>query len=204
MITLSFSTINNCLQENNSHCWINRQLGRKIPETPAMTQGKELQDYIKSHQSDFTELKDFKIGDSGRDEQMKMQILHGKEYLLLGYLDGFSDNAFLEIKTGSKFWSLNQFYKSMQIRMYTDMVDHLNKKVTKVICMTALSDLTLWKMQPPKFYEFDITDEMRSSAIEWINKAIEIYEKGVFQGGLDEFGKCTRYCSYGENCYFKS
>jgi|GEM_PF-2755299 hypothetical protein len=206
MINLSFSTINNCLQPNNSHCWLNRQMGRKIPENDAMRKGRELQDYIKEHQSDFLELNEFYIGNSNFDKSMKIETIYdgfinldkGK-FEVIGFIDGKKDEQLLEIKTGTKMWSIMDFYNSMQIRLYASITN-----IDKFLCMTALSDKEQWTINPPKFYEIKITDEMKISAIKWVNEAIKIYELGQFKGGLDENDKCNIWCPYGENCFFKS
>ena len=202
MIQLSFSTINSCLQPSNSHCYINKMLGRKIPENEAMKKGKELQDYIKAHQKDFPDLKGFQIGGSEMDKEMKVSILLKKgKYQLIGYIDGKrgenSNLEVLEIKTSTKFWPISQFYNSPQIGLYSIMTG-----AKKIVAMTALSDLSLWPMQPPKMYEIDVTKKMREKAEKWLLDAIELYERGDFTGGLED-GVCKGWCNYGNNCFYK-
>lgn len=54
MITLSYSTINNCLLPSNSHNWANKINGAKVPENPYFFNGHRLHKIIQEHLSGQT------------------------------------------------------------------------------------------------------------------------------------------------------
>ena len=58
MIQLSYSTINSCLQPNNSHNWINRQLGLKPEERPEWKAGNIAHNIIQKYISGKEKNKD--------------------------------------------------------------------------------------------------------------------------------------------------
>lgn len=199
MISLSFSTINNCLQPNNSHNWLNKQMGRKIPETDPMKIGKELHKIIQARvlTGTWSELSGFHVETKDFDEKMKVSKKIDKKYEIFGYVDGKREDAILEIKTATNFWPITQFYNSNQLGMYALMTG------CKIIfCMTAISDMGTWVVRPPRIYEIIVTDRLIENGRKFVQKAIELLEKGEFTGGLTD-GKCLDYCTYGQNCYFK-
>lgn len=201
MIRLSYSTINNCLQPENSHNWINKISGINIPETDSMKQGKylhrKIQDQIKK---DFLGYRFPIVEEKDQDERTHFEIQIDKEISVHGYLDGLNKRKkqFLEIKTGSKFWSINDFLKSEQLGIYSLGFP----KMTKVICITALQDESLWKVQLPKVFEIPITEKMKTRARKYIQDAIDLFIKGDFSGGLTD-GVCLGWCNYGRECLFK-
>lgn len=198
---LSYTTINTCLQPTNSHNWLNRQMGRNIPENPAFETGKRIHRIIQSDLSKFKIVhpNNYLVERQDRDDLTYFEFpLEG--YTIIGYLDGYSetDKSILEIKSGTKFWSIMDFVKSPQIGIYA--LAHSN--FTYAICITALSDELLWQIQPPKVYEVELTAKMRKDAKKYILDAISLFEKGDFTGGLTD-GKCIGWCNYGQNCFFK-
>lgn len=204
MITLSFSTISNCLQPNNSHNWLNKQMGRKIPENDAMKQGKELHRILQSEikNGNFPELKGFDVEETDFDERMKISKLYkdsifSNSYNLIGFLDGKRKKEILEIKTGTEFWPITKFYSSLQIALYAYITN-----ATKCWCITAVKSPTNDLLEK-RLYELDLTEKMRLKGLQFVTDGIKLLESGNFKGGLDENGKCIKYCVYGSACYFK-
>ncbi len=230
MITLSFSTINNCLQPYNSHNWLNKMLGAKPEDKWYYHAGTEAHRIIQQHVSGakkhpylqyikekfpVVERVDFDprckfafiINSDGQTfpaVRMMGHILpkNKKNYVIIGYFDGRDEEwtKGLEIKTSSNPWSVGKFQKSMQRKLYS-----LAKPSLKFMYLiTGQKDPAQWENEPPKMYKVPVTDQDRRDATEWILKAIHILEAGEFKGGLDENGKCTDpNCYYGANCQFK-
>lgn len=207
MISLSYSTINQLYK--SSHYWINKQMGIQVPDNPAFATGRRLHRIIQDHVSgyklddrlnikytfDVVERVDF-------DPKCKISFKINEKYKVIGFLDGFNtvENRTLEIKTGTKLWTLGDFQRTMQRRIYSiarpEMVENL--------LITALSDEEQWLITPPKIYKIPVTQKDKDEAMEWIMGGIKIIESGNFTGGLDEDGICRdRFCYHGANCYFK-
>jgi CRISPR/Cas system-associated exonuclease Cas4 (RecB family) len=210
MTRLSYSTIANCLQLSNSHCWINRVAEIQIPETDAMRNGKRLhrilQDYL-NHKQGITlkEFVDYRfpiVEQEEKDPKTHFEIFIDNDFLVHGYLDGKNPDKkqILEIKTSNgKFWSLSDFLKCPQLWIYALG----NPEYDMAVCVTALSDETLWTKQPCKVYELPLTDKMREKGKKYIQDAIDLFRKGDFTGGLTN-GHCEGWCNYGRECLFKS
>ena len=196
---LSYSLIQYHLQKTNSHCFLNRQLGRKIPDNPAFELGRKIHQKIQSNLSNYIDLKGFVVETKDFDENTHFEFEY-KGYTIHGYLDGLNkeSGAMLEIKSGTHFLSIGDFFRNPQIGIYALAFP----KFTKAICITALSDETQWQGQPPKVFEFALTDGIKKNAERFIDEAIEILKEGKFQGGLTD-GKCLGWCSYQNNCFFR-
>ena len=209
MIKLSFSTINSCLQPENSHNWANKTMGAKVPDNEFFKNGHRLHKIIQEHISGKTPNDFLKhipytfpvVEEVDFDKRCEFTIKISEKYGVRGFIDAQDpDNKrFCEIKTGNTLWSLGKFQQSYQRKVYA----LAKPDYTESILITALND-TEWPTQPPKLYKVPLTQKDRDEALAWIEKAIKVLESGDYTGGLDEEGKCTnRYCMYGANCQFK-
>ena len=209
-MTLSYSTINYCLQPENSHNWINKMLGLKVPDNEFFRNGHRLHDIIQKHLSGKTidyRLKHISysfpiVEEVNFDKRCEFTHKLSDKYSIRGFVDAKDPDNFRlgEIKTASKMWTVGDFQRSIQRKIYA--LAHPEYK--EMIGITALSDDSQWVSSPPKVYPIPLTNRDRKEAEKWINDAIELLEKGVFTGGLDENGVCNmRFCSYAENCSFK-
>lgn len=247
MITLSYSTIEHCLQPNNSHNWINKQMGRKVPENEYMREGRRIHKIIQEHISgkvlrndlshikhtfpiveevDFDERCHFikpvlkpgevlakhhadnlrRLGAKGvmfaRDTELKIYLDSISKYWVHGYIDADNpeEKKFGEIKSAGTMWSIGDFVRSNQRRVYA----WVKEDYKWMIGITAIKYDDKWSETPPKSYPIPLTQKDREQALKWIWDAVALIEKGSFKGGLDENGKCTlKFCNYGDNCAFK-
>jgi len=209
MIQLSFSTINSCLQPNNSHNWINRQLGLKPEERPEWKAGNIAHNIIQKYISGKEKNKDLAhieyrfpiVEEKDFDERCKFDFNFSSKYNIIGFYDGLDmDNGrMLEIKSSDPVWSLGRFASSMQRKLYALS----NPKFSEAVLITCSKYPERWSKEKPKVYSVKLTDRDRIEASNWIVKAVELLESGKFDGGLED-GKCTNpYCYYGSNCSFK-
>lgn len=207
MISLSFSTISNCLQPTNSHCWINRISGRKPQNRMAYVYGTENHRIIQNH-----------LDGSCLDERIKhidyfFPIVEKEDkdpkcifrfevggFNMFGFVDGLNpqEKRMLEIKTGSQMWSIKRYLDSYQRKIYALGFPEYEE----ALLITAVIDNTLWSSIKPKKILVPLTKKDKEEAEEYIVKAIELLKKGDFTGGLSE-GKCTGYCYYGSNCLYR-
>ena len=214
MITLSFSTINNCLQPYNSHNWLNKMLGAKPEDKWYYHAGTEAHRIIQQHVSGAKKhpyLKHIKVKfpvvetrdfDPRTKFSFKIRMPLKEKYEVIGFFDGRNEDwsKGLEIKTSSNPWSLAKFQSSMQRKLYS--LASPNLKVMYLI--TGQKEPDRWEEDKPKLYRVPVTFQDRQDALEWVKKAIDVIEAGEFRGGLDENGKCTDpNCYYGANCQFK-
>lgn len=124
------------------------------------------------------------------------------EYWMVCYLDGQdpAKNRFLEIKSSSKLWSLGQFEKLMQRKIYS----FAKPEYTNTVCVTVSRDPQEWRNGGVKKYTVPASQEDKEQAYQFLLDGIKVLESGDYNGGLDENGKCTDYrCYYGVNCNFK-
>jgi len=124
-----------------------------------------------------------------------------KNYKIIGFLDGLNEEekAFLEIKTSSKAWSIGQFQKAMQRKIYA----FLRPDLVKSVLITGARNPELWLKDILKIYHVPSTAQDEEEAKEWIEKGIVILEAGNFTSDLVD-GKCVeRWCNWGKNCSFK-
>ena len=211
MITLSFSTINNCLQPHNSHCWINRVTGRKPEDKAIYQEGKLVHDIIQRHVSSKERHKDLEhldlrfpiVEETERDPRCKFEVSGAfKGYSVIGFVDGLDhkNKRFLEIKSSSSPWSLGKFQKSFQRKLYAWAFEEMEEAVL----VTCQRDPALWSKEKPKVYTVPITKKDREDAVEFIWEGIDVINKGDFTGGLSEDGYCDDpWCYYGNECQFK-
>ncbi len=224
MIQLSFSTINNCLQPENSHNWLNKQMGLKPEDKWYYHEGKEAHKIIQGHvcgrkqndklshiktrfpiveHYDFDPKTKFGFDLTSVVSPMELGCSFKNIYKIIGFIDG-KDRAhtkFLEIKSSSTPWSLSKFQKSMQRKLYALS----DKNFTESYLITCKRKEEEWENDKPKLFQVPVTDEDRQEAVEWIIKAVKTIEDGKFSGGLDENGKCTDpWCYFGNTCSFKT
>jgi len=210
MIQLSYSTINNCLQPNNSHNWLNKVMGLKPEERAYWKEGREAHAIIQKHVSGeeehpalahitdrfpIVERVDF-------DPHCKFNFtIEDGKYNVIGFYDGLDpeNKRFLEIKTSSKPWSVGKFKSSIQRKLYA----LAHPELTESILITCRKDPLLWELEKPKRFKVPITKQDREEATEWILDGIRLLESGDFTGGLED-GVCRNpWCYYGCNCQFK-
>lgn len=230
-VTLSYSTINNCLQPHNSHCWLNKQMGIKVPDRGYFTEGKKCHRIMQEHVSrrrvddrllyfmqkfEVVEEKDFdekthftfdvaeKYREIFKDEDEKtVPFIAENKYLLHGYYDGRNEEFtdMLEGKFSSTPWSIGQYQKSIQRKIY----GLSEPRFQRAWLFTGLRDSDMWSRVKPRVFPIDFTDQDKQEAIEWIIKGIQVLEKGDFSGGLDSDGHCNDHqCLYAENCHFRN
>lgn len=220
--TLSFSTINNCLQPENSHNWLNKQMGAEVPFQHYFEEGKICHRIIQDHvagikeddrlshiplQFDVVEIDDkdtrteftFNINEKYEELTGKPCPL-SKQYNFHGFFDGrdIDWTKMLEIKSSSTLWSVGKFLKAMQRKCYS-IVD----TVVEAYLITCPRDPKLWSRVKPKYFKVPITHADRVEGIEWIVAGAMVLDKGEFHGGLED-GVCTMArCPYGRNCNFR-
>ena len=213
IITLSYSTINGCLQPHNSHNWLNKMYGLKSEDKAIYHEGKLAHDTIQGHVSgkrphpDLVHIEyTFPIVeevDFDRRCKFEFPVLHrDNNYNMIGFFDGLdkANGRYLEIKSSSSPWSLQKFQSLIQRKIYA-LSDPLLKEA---ICISATRDIEAWKMSPPKVFVVPVTEQDRKDAMKWILEGIKVLESGKYDGGLDENGKCVdRWCYFGVNCQFK-
>lgn len=216
----SYSTINSCLQPENSHNWLNKMVfKKKVPDQWYFTAGKEGHRIIQDHVSGIklnpklghiqkkyplVETKDF-------DEKMKFSLTI-EDYEFIGFYDGLNDQELdmLEVKLSGNPWSLQKFKNSMQRKIYG-----LSKpKYKTATIITGGLKPEEWNgdhpnemlRTNPSVMSLPFTDAERKEAMEWIIAGIRVFENGDFSGGLDENGRCTlgKFCNYGKNCHFQN
>lgn len=217
MITLSYSTIQYCLQPENSHNWRNKQMGLQVPDNEYFRNGHRIQQLITDHLKGVAPRKDLahleeklgkfdlfeeeqKYGDPRVKLQQVFEIL-GEQVRVIGFFDMKDTEKYRsgEIKAYGRMWSVGQFASSYQRKIY----GLLDPKFTEGVLITALPNEAEWLSLPPKVYILPYTQKDREDALKWITKAVEVIKKGDFTGGLTD-GKClNRFCNYGENCSFK-
>lgn len=210
MITLSYTTINNCLQPENSHNWLNKQMGIEPPDNEYFQAGKKLhrltQDHLCGKVIDKRLLHinyTFPIVEEiDKDPKCEFFIKINEKYQVHGFVDGDDpdNHRFAELKFSGKMWSIGQFHRSMQKKIYA--LGH--PTYNDFVGITGLLDESKWDFERPKAYKLPLSQRDRDEAMKFILAGIEVIESGKFDGGLDENGKCTNYrCYYGENCRFK-
>jgi hypothetical protein len=210
LITLSFSTINNCLQESNNHAWLCKQMGIKVPDRSYFTEGKDCHRIIQDHVSGVSEfdllrhipIKFDVVEKIEKDPDTHFTLKINDKYAVHGYYDGRDDGftKLLEIKSSSSLWTLGQFQKSMQRKIYALS----DERIAESWLITCKRDPKLWKLYPPKYFKIPVSDQDKADAIKFIMNGIEVIEKGNFSGGLDSEGRCSNpRCLYGENCFFR-
>lgn len=224
-ITLSYSTINNCLQEVNSHNWLNKQLGLKPEERPEWKEGTEghriIQHYLVGKPTkpyvytlfDGTKyecvpyMENIKyrfpvVEEEDFDPRCKIVIPINDEVEVIGFVDAIDEEnkRFGEIKLSSNVWSPKKYMDSFQKKIYALAF----KDFTEAVLITGGRNPEMWEHQNLKVYPMPLTNKDRNDAMEYILKAVEVIKSGDFTGGLDEDGICrNKFCYYGANCSFK-
>lgn len=221
-VTISFSTINGCLQPNNSHNWLNKQMGVQVPDYGYFAEGKNCHRIIQDHVSGIKEderlahipLKFELVEEIDRDPKMEFsfdiadmaeKVLGfrpqlSKRYVFHGFRDGLKEDysAMLEIKSSSTLWSVGQFLKALQRKCYG-----LDDRLKEAYLITCPRTPETWNKTNTKYFKIPFTHKDQVDAIEWILAGVGVLEQGDFTGGLED-GVCTMpRCSYGHNCQFK-
>lgn len=210
MITLSYSTINGCLQPNNSHNWLNKIYKVPFPTNEYMKNGQRLHNYMQQHFNGKSPVKELEkipfdfpiVEERAFDPRCRVWHKFDDEYAFTGYTDGRNPlkGRILEIKISTIPWSLTKFINNPQKSCYAFCLPEYEH----YLGVTAVHDETTWAKNAPKYYEIPLTKSDRESGEEYIRKAIELLKKGDFSGGLDPDGVCRdKGCSYGYNCSFK-
>lgn len=209
-ITLSYSTITNCLQTKNSHNFVNKRAGMKVPDNEFFRKGHEIEKIISDHVSGkqlHENLAHIKhvfpiVQEEDFDPRCKRFVDINDKYQLFALLDGHNPDTktFLEVKSAnSKMWSLGKWLSSYQRKLYVLAYP----EYTNSIIITALMDTEKWKYEQPKVYKIPSTEQDKIDAIKFLTDAITVIESKDFTGGLTE-GKCLdSFCYYGVNCMFK-
>ncbi len=192
-----------------SHNWVNKMCGVQVPERKEFENGKRLHRIIQDHVTG--KIPDPRLAhidihfpiveETSFDPRCKVNFQINEKYAIRGFVDGHDpeNKRILEIKTGSPMWSIGQFVKSMQRKIYFVALPNY----TESVLITAYADDSQWGVIKPKIYSVVPTSRDKDEAMDWIMGAIAIIEKGDFTGGLTD-GKCLdRYCLYGANCQFK-
>lgn len=210
MITLSYSTIEHCLQPHNSHNWLNKQMGIEVPDNDYFKEGKRLHRITQDHLSGKIideRLKHIEyvfplVEETDKDPRCEFFFKVNEKYQVHGFIDADNpeEKIFGELKFSGKMWTLGQFHKSIQRKIYA----LAKPEYTHCIGITGLLDDSKWENERPKVYRIPLTQRDRDEAVKYINAAIELIEAGEFKGGLNEEGKCTDFrCYFGANCQFK-
>ena len=231
MLALSFSTINNCLQPENSHNWANKMIGVKPEDHDYYHQGTEahrlIQQYLSGKRGitytyavpdangdmlDRTMLidnvmKHIKIGfpiveQVDFDKRCEFNLKINSKYSIRGFIDA------QDPKNGRfgeiKTSSTPWSIGKFQSSMQRKIYGLSNDKFTESYLITGSRKPEEWGTDPLKIYKVPVTATESNEAMAWILKAIDLLESGDYTGGLDENGKCTDYrCYYGKNCQFK-
>ncbi len=211
MIKLSYSTIN--LVYQHPHNYINKVMGIKQPPTDFFDNGKRLHKIIQRHVSGVEKHKylehltlGFPIVETKEfDPKCEIGFKISDKYWMRGYFDGIDpkNGRTLEIKTGNKMWSIGEFNKSVQRKIYCIALPHIKENVL----VTAVKDDTTWEFNKPKEFSIPVKKEDKEIAMEWILKGIERIENiGYWKDKeLEETnGVCVdRFCYWGNNCSFK-
>lgn len=196
------------------HTWLNKQMGAKKPDQEYFRKGKEIHRIIQDHLAgiklddrcnfidrafEVVELEDF---DPNCRFELPIKTIGDLEYCLYGFIDGkdklVDPETILEIKSGSTLWSIGQYVGSIQRKLY----GLANPTVKENYLVTVHSDIDLWTRIKPKRFVVPVLPKDREDALLFVNKAIDIIESGDFTSDLVD-GKCTGFCSYGNNCLFK-
>lgn len=222
-VTISFSTIEHCLQPDNSHNWLNKQMGVQVPDYNGyMAEGKIahriIQDHVAGIKTDerlshlplVFEIVEVEDKDTRTEFSFDIAELYekltgkkvelSKNYRFHGFRDGLKEDgsAMLEIKSSGTLWSIGKFMKSMQRKCYG-----LDEQLKEAYCLTCPRDPELWNKNNIKYFKIPYTNRDLVEAIEWIMAGVMVLEAGDFGGGLED-GHCVMArCSYGGNCQFR-
>lgn len=211
MIKLSYSTLN--LIYEHPHNYLNKMMGIQQPKTDFFERGKKLHRIIQDHvagikkddrlnhltlQFPIVETIDF-------DPKCKIEFNINKNYSMIGYYDGIDaeNGRTLEIKTGNKTWSIGQFDKAVQRKIYCVALPYIKENVL----ITAVSDESMWKINKPKEFSVPVKKEDYKVAMDWIMQGIYRLEhiKEFVDKELEvSDGKCVeRFCFWGDACTFR-
>lgn len=208
-IHFSYSSLNDLI--TCPHSWLNRMMGKKKPWVEAFRKGKEghriIQDHVAGIKKDprieyLTEV--FPIVETcDFDPNCKFE-LRIRGYSFIGFLDlqDPANRRYGEIKLSSNPWSLGKYKDSIQRKIYAMAYPQYERG----ILITGTLNPDEWKHTKLKVMEMSLTEKDRQEAMEWINRGLDIFEEGDFNGGLDpETGRCAdSRCPYGQNCHFRS
>lgn len=137
------------------------------------------------------------------DPRCKIYFQVNKKYSIKGYVDGYNPDNFrsLEIKTGSKRWSLNDFKKSPQRKIYCIGLSMIKENV---LIYAPTEDFIKDK---PKKMIIEVTKEDIEEGWNWIKEGIKKVEniKEEVRNELESTdGRCVDpRCYYGNLCQFK-
>ena len=176
---LSYTTLTDVI--NEPHTWLCKQMGLAKLTTRQMGEGKAAHRIIQNHVAgiEYDErLKNLKckfdiVERHDQDEATHFVVKVNDDYNIHGYLDGIDTitPSFLEIKTSSSPWSMGQFARLIQWRIYA--LSNLKYSVAWFItCTRDLKRVAVYKQA--------VTDADRVAALAWIQKGIDIIDSGDF------------------------
>lgn len=211
MINLSYSTLR--MLHENSHGWVNRELGIPAPDNEWFRRGREAEKLITGHLSGALMFEPFAtklaglsfpiVAQKQYDERLKFDVAWSEKYHIIGFADGLNhtDSRILECKT--PVWGLPKFHKSMQRKIYAFGFPQF-KTMTMVSCDAKYDERGKLVIGDMKVWNHEQTDADREDAKRYIQGGIAILEAGVFTGGLNEAGRCVdRWCMWQDACHFR-
>lgn len=219
MRPLSFSTIKGCLQPDNSHNWLNKINKVQYPETESMRLGKELHRQVQEHflgKRIIEELSDFEykfpiVEEKDFDERCRFFLKIDADFSVQGFVDGKNPSIkdILEMKfVREKLWGVSDFNNTYQKKLIALCMPEYKRLVGFTAVMPQQKpdssfDFSIWKVNKPKTYPIEFTQQDRDEAMVWLKKAVQIIVEGNFDGGLVDGVCVNRFCTYGKFCMFK-
>lgn len=208
----SYSTLN--WMQTHSHCWINKMMGIKQERKYYFEEGTKAHRLIQNHVAgievrndlDYLNVSFPLVEEKNFDEKLKFKFEY-RGYQIIGYFDGwnFETRQFLEIKSSATPWSIAKFKKADQRKMYAlaSTLDSNFPIAKEAILITGSRDPRDWATKRLKVCKVPIVDKDYEDAKKFMDKGIDIFESGDFNGGLED-GRCVdRWCPWGNKCHFK-
>jgi len=210
MFEVSYSSLAQVIKCPKS--WLCKINGYETHDFKWFKEGKDIHAIIQEHVSGTKEhsfltqcgiTKDYHfpmVEEKDFDEKMKFTfevVADGVPFLMRGYLDGLNPEIKrgLEIKSGSALWSLGDFIKSPQRRIYALALD-----LKDMLLITVKRDMNLWETDPKrslKKYLVPTTELDKKSAMEFIKLGCHIILKSEYKA--PENRNCFN-CIYKGSC----
>lgn len=200
-IWLSFSTIK--MLHNESHCWINKQMGIQVPDNEYFKSGRDIEKIVCDHLSGKKyddRLLDIKykfpiVQEVKFDPRCQFKFDIDDKYAMIGYVDARNPANLTvgEIKTRKGLWGLSEWKNSLQRKIYGIGFEKYKTFYLLTFDKTDISNHKVYPLEP--------TPDDRREAMEWIHEGIDIIKSGKYDGGLVD-NKCDGFCLYGKSCSF--
>jgi|GEM_PF-5458683 len=200
MIRLSYSMCNEIIK--TPHAYLNRVGGLKKKTSPAMEKGKQIHRIIQDSLCGdtphplFADVPTFEIVEKiDLDPATKIEFQHNDKYSVIGYADGLNQSrtAVVEIKSGAKTWSISDFNKLAQWKIYKLGIPTLEQ----AFFITVPQDISGWNRTNIKFFKLQITDKHQQEARDFLDQAIHVIENIKDYVEKEQIGKFNR-CFYQE------